>query len=134
MNVLWDFFKKLPTSVKFKFIIAFIPSLILHGIHALGEVADKLNNTMISWIYKEVITMDMKYKNDTHYAGNIQPIKLMEAQMTPEAFCGYLRGNIIKYCSRYGKKKGADTEDEARKIQQYAKWLHEASKGDKITV
>lgn len=51
---LWDFFKKLPTSVKFKFIIAFIPSLILYGIYALGEVANKLNNTMISWIYKEV--------------------------------------------------------------------------------
>ena len=54
MNELWDFFKKLPTSVKFKFIIAFIPSLILYGIHALGEVANTLNNTMISWIYKEV--------------------------------------------------------------------------------
>lgn len=53
MNELWDFFKKLPTPVKFKFIIAFIPSLILYGIHALGKVANALNNTMISWIYKE---------------------------------------------------------------------------------
>lgn len=53
MNELWDFFKKLPPSVKFKFIVAFIPSLILYGIHTLGKAANTLNNAMISWIYKE---------------------------------------------------------------------------------
>ena len=34
---------------------------------------------------------------DEHYQGAVQPIRLMEAQMTPAAFQGFLRGNIIKY-------------------------------------
>lgn len=73
-------------------------------------------------------------KEDQHYHGDIQPIKLMESQMTPEEFMGYLRGNIIKYCSRFGKKENADIADEARKIQKYAEWLHEAAKGEKVTL
>ena len=49
----WNLFKKLPTSVKFKFIIAFIPSLVLYEIYNIGKLANKLNHALISWIYKE---------------------------------------------------------------------------------
>ena len=41
---------------------------------------------------------------DDHYQGDVEPIELMQAQMTREAFMGFLRGNIIKYASRFGKK------------------------------
>ena len=41
---------------------------------------------------------------DDHYQGAVEPIELMQAQMTQEAFMGFLRGNIIKYASRFGKK------------------------------
>lgn len=70
---------------------------------------------------------------DEHYSGYIQPIELMQEQMKPAEFMAYLRGNIIKYCSRFGKKT-SNIEDEARKIEKYAQWLHEVAKGQKIHI
>ena len=47
----------------------------------------------------------------SHYAsGGIECIEAMKASMTPEAFCGYLKGNAIKYLWRY-EKKIAPVED-----------------------
>lgn len=41
----------------------------------------------------------------SHYAdGNIECIEAIEASMTKEAFCGYLKGNVQKYFWRYEKK------------------------------
>ena len=59
-----------------------------------------------------------------HYKGAVEPIELMEAQMSNEAYMGFLRGNIIKYASRFGKK---DEEiKEVTKIVFYAEKLREA--------
>ena len=67
---------------------------------------------------------------DNHYQGDVQPIQLMQAQMTQEAFEGFLRGNIIKYTSRLGKKD--DPIKETAKILQYALWLHQSAKGEEL--
>lgn len=41
----------------------------------------------------------------SHYAdGGIECIEAIEASMTKEAFCGYLKGNVQKYFWRYEKK------------------------------
>ena len=69
---------------------------------------------------------------DKHYQGDVQPIQLMQAQMTTEAFQGFLRGNIIKYTSRLGKKD--DPIKETAKILQYALWLHQSAKGEELKV
>ena len=61
-----------------------------------------------------------------------QPIETMQANMTPEAFRGYLRGNIIKYTCRIGRKDGEGELKEAKKIQDYAKWLVESLEGKTI--
>ena len=67
---------------------------------------------------------------DEHYQGAVQPIQLMQEQMTREAFMGFLRGNIIKYASRLGKK---DKEvKETAKILQYALWLHQTAQGEEL--
>ena len=67
---------------------------------------------------------------DKHYQGDVQPIQLMRAQMSKEAFMGFLRGNIIKYASRLGKK---DKEvKETAKILQYALWLHQTAQGEEL--
>lgn len=58
---------------------------------------------------------------DEHYDGRIQPIELMQAQMEPKVFRGFLLGNIIKYASRMGKKDSAVKD--AVKIARYADWL-----------
>ena len=66
----------------------------------------------------------------SHYQTEIQPIEVMQANMTPEEFIGYLKGNIIKYTCRMGKKDSP--EKEAAKIARYAEWLAKATKGEKI--
>lgn len=67
---------------------------------------------------------------DEHYQGDVQPIELMQSAMSKEAFMGFLRGNIIKYACRLGKKD--DVAKETTKILRYAQWLHEVAQGKKI--
>lgn len=67
---------------------------------------------------------------DGHYQGTIQPIEVMQEHMAPEEFIGFLKGNIIKYTCRMGKKDAPDKE--ATKIHRYAEWLEKAAKGEKI--
>lgn len=67
---------------------------------------------------------------NAHYQTNIQPIEFMQANMTPEEFIGFLKGNIIKYTARCGKKD--DPNKEVDKIIQYAEWLRDALLGNKI--
>ena len=46
-----------------------------------------------------------------HYnTGSIECIDAIEESMTPEAFKGYLKGNILKYLIRY-KHKGSPEVD-----------------------
>lgn len=46
-----------------------------------------------------------------HYkAGGIEAIEGIEASMGPEAYAGYLKGNIMKYMWRY-ERKGKPIED-----------------------
>ena len=51
-----------------------------------------------------------------HYTqGGIECIDAIEASMTPEAFAGYLKGNVLKYLWRYEKKvKPAEDLKKAR--------------------
>ena len=69
---------------------------------------------------------------DDHYQGDVEPIELMQAQMTREAFMGFLRGKIIKYASRFGKKDNESTIKEAAKIRVYAEWLEVAAMNDVV--
>ena len=53
-----------------------------------------------------------------HYtAGGIETIEYIKAKLTPEEFIGYLKGNVIKYTSRAGKKQ--DTIQDLEKAQWY---------------
>lgn len=56
-----------------------------------------------------------------HYATAHQPIEVMQANMTHDELIGFLKGNIIKYACRCGRKD--DPKKEAAKIKQYAEWL-----------
>lgn len=68
--------------------------------------------------------------SNPHYDTSIQPIETMQANMTPEEFLGYLKGNIIKYACRCGRKD--EPLKEAKKIKEYAGWLVDALEGKKI--
>jgi hypothetical protein len=55
--------------------------------------------------------------NPPHYkTGKLEVIDILEDQLTQEEFCGYLRGNILKYLFRY-KNKGGVTD--LQKAQWY---------------
>lgn len=61
-------------------------------------------------------------KQPSHYAdGEIECIDAIRASMTPEAFRGYLKGNVQKYVWRYEKK--VNPAEDLRKAQVYLGWL-----------
>ena len=68
--------------------------------------------------------------DDLQVSGNhykdmaVQPWTVMEAVLTPEEFRGYLKGNIIKYAMRQGKKQDSD---DAGKAKHYALKLGEVN-------
>jgi hypothetical protein len=50
----------------------------------------------------------------THYKDMpIQPWAVMEAVLTHEEFVGFLKGNILKYSLRAGRKDGSDDVNKA---------------------
>lgn len=51
----------------------------------------------------------------SHYAsGSIECIEAIKAQMTPEEYQGYLRGNVVKYMWRWREKGGVESLRKAR--------------------
>ena len=61
-----------------------------------------------------------------HYKDmGIQPWAVMEAVLTHDEFVGFLKGNVIKYAMRQGKKDS----DDANKARHYAVKLAEIQNG-----
>jgi len=71
------------------------------------EVRDALNEEVV-----DVVNSPPHYKT-----GGIEAIEGIEASMGPEAYAGYLKGNIMKYMWRY-ERKGKPVED-LKKAQWY---------------
>jgi hypothetical protein len=59
----------------------------------------------------------------SYYESTIEPIEYMAANFSDDEYRGFLKGNILKYISRAGKK-GPAVED-LRKAEQYMQWLVE---------
>lgn len=62
---------------------------------------------------------------DEHYASmaGLEPIELMQLVLSPAEFIGFLKGNIIKYSMRAGKKQGEAAEKDVAKAKRYIEWL-----------
>ena len=65
---------------------------------------------------------DYQVDGDHYTTMDIQPWEVMESVLTPEEFVGFLKGNVIKYAMRAGRKEGTD---DAAKAIHYAKKLAE---------
>lgn len=66
----------------------------------------------------KVRLLDDPVNSPAHYtAGGIETIDYIKAKLTPEEYIGYLKGSVIKYTSRAGKK--ADTIQDLEKAQWY---------------
>jgi hypothetical protein len=62
---------------------------------------------------------DTRQVSGTHYKDMpIQPWSVMESVLTKEEFIGFLKGNIIKYSMRAGRKEGSDDTGKAQHYQQ----------------
>lgn len=83
---------------------------------AEAEATDKNRECVKS----EEFAAELEVKNK-HYVSDHQPIETMQSNMTHEEMIGFLKGNIIKYACRCGKKD--EPLKEAEKIKQYAEWL-----------
>lgn len=67
-----------------------------------------------------------------HYTKQaIQPIRFMQASMTPDEFKGFLKGNIVKYVMR---ERSKNKNEDVAKALVYAKWLDEYVRTGNITV
>lgn len=70
--------------------------------------------------------------DDLQISGNhykemaVQPWELMESVLTHEEFVGYLKGNVIKYSLRAGRKEGSD---DLGKCRHYMMKLREVQDG-----
>lgn len=63
---------------------------------------------------------DARQVDGDHYKTMaVQPWDVMEAVLTREEFIGFLRGNIIKYSMRAGRKEGSN--DNAKAIHYMEK-------------
>lgn len=62
---------------------------------------------------------------DEHYASmvGLEPIELMQLVLSLPEFVGFLKGNIIKYTLRAGKKQGEAAEKDVAKAKRYIEWL-----------
>lgn len=63
----------------------------------------------------------------------IQPWDVMEAVLSPEEFRGFLRGNVVKYAMRAGRKEGSDDANKARhymmKLKEFDEKMHQMRHG-----
>jgi hypothetical protein len=71
-------------------------------------------------------TNDMS-ADDIQVSGNhykemaVQPWAIMQAVLPHDEFVGYLKGNIIKYSLRAGRKEGSDDAGKAKHYMQKLK-------------
>ena len=64
----------------------------------------------------------------THYKQMpIEPWEVMDSVLTTEEFIGFLKGNVIKYSMRAGRKEGSD---DAEKAKHYLQKLKEVTNVD----
>jgi hypothetical protein len=61
------------------------------------------------------LTADDLQISGNHYKDmDIQPWSVMQAVLTHDEFVGFLKGNVIKYSMRQGKKANSDDANKAR--------------------
>lgn len=89
------------------------------GAQAPAAVTDETN-----FVSKE--TADAVQVGGSHYKDMpVQPWEVMEAVLTREEFVGFLKGNVIKYSMRAGRKDGSDDAGKARHyMQKLTETLH----------
>lgn len=90
--------------------------------HRLVHASTKEIGQEKGHITSETIDNDLIDKQEHYTTNGIQPIQIMKANMTKEAYRGFLEGNILKYPLRYKRKNGLE---DLKKAKTYLTWLIE---------
>ncbi len=69
------------------------------------------------------ITVGSAASSDHYINDAMQPIEIMQMTFSHSELLGFLKGNIIKYSFRAGKKQGESSEKDLNKVRQYKAWL-----------
>lgn len=68
--------------------------------------------------------MQMDKINPKHYKDNvIETIDAIESQLSDKEFVGYLKGSVLKYMCRSGKKVGVSSQEDYQKAEWYLQRL-----------
>lgn len=104
----------------------------LRSTHALVHL-DGSESAMVSFLDYNMLepytpnhaTNNQAKYYDEHYASmvGLEPIELMQLVLSFPEFVGFLKGNIIKYTLRAGKKQGEAAEKDVAKAKRYIEWL-----------
>ena len=90
-----------------------------------ANIQQQHENRRMKGMTNAALVADNIQVSGSHYKDMpIQPWALMEAVLTVEEFRGFLKGNIIKYSMRAGRKEGSD---DAGKAKHYMQKLKEVS-------
>ena len=68
-----------------------------------------------------------RVQQPNHYTfGSVECIEALRACMSTEAFCGFCKGNVLKYLWRYEHKNGIE---DLKKARQYLNWMIQKLEG-----
>lgn len=88
----------------------------------VGNIIDVLHGAPESKEPIQTVDQADPVNHPSHYtSGGIECIEAIKASMMPEAYRGFLKGNVMKYLWRY-ENKGKPVED-LKKAQTYLTWL-----------
>ena len=95
---------------------------------------DALNRAALMtprYVNADTPKQDDVVNNPSHYnKGGMECIDYIEQQLSPEAFKGYLEGNMIKYMHRHKYKNGLE---DLKKAQWYLQRLTKATSMERNT-
>ena len=91
-------------------------------------------NTLGNTTEATVVSTDTEGTPDkaTHYKGAVEPLEVMAKIMSKDEFIGFLKGNIIKYSYRAGRKQGESGDKDRNKFIVYSDWLAKVTNGQPI--
>jgi hypothetical protein len=84
------------------------------------------NNATMNLRFNGTTADDIQVSGSHYKDMPIQPWHVMESVLTREEFIGFLKGNVIKYSLRAGRKEGSD---DAGKARHYIQKLSEVTNG-----
>jgi hypothetical protein len=103
---------------KFRLAVPTIYNIRKQALTVAVDTSDVLTQEQANAVYqstsKRAKADSVQFGGDHYVALGVQPWAAMEAWMSPEAFAGFLRGNVIKYIARTEKKGGVEDLQKAR--------------------